>query len=89
MPRATNRQASTQKPAGMVSINEAAQRVGCSYETMRLRVSKGVFTVVRPLGVGRGKQAYLFDDEVEAFTKGQEPAVQELRRLREKATRKR
>lgn len=75
-------------PLGTVSINDAASRIGCGYETVRIYVRTGLLTAVRPLGKGPGKPTFIPADEVEAFVQGQAEAVRELRRSKSKRGRK-
>jgi excisionase family DNA binding protein len=73
------------RPAGSLTYREAAALLGCHYETIRDWVAAGTFTDLRPLGKGRGRQGFLPKDEIEAYREGGEPAVAELRRLRDRA----
>jgi len=53
----------------------AARRLGMGSSTMQRLCARGVFTVIRPDGKGRGKRAYVFTDEVDAYLTGGEDAV--------------
>lgn len=66
-------------PPGTVSIQEAADQIGCHCATVRAMVLRGVFSVIRPLGTGHGRRVYIPSEEVMAFQHGAEDAVRELR----------
>lgn len=57
----------------------AAKLLGLEYQTVRMLIVEGVFTVFWPDGRGRGCKSYLMHDEVEAYAFGGREAVAELR----------
>lgn len=60
-------------------LGDAALMLGLSLDYLRRLVHRGVFTVMRPNGVGSGKRMYLVPDEVEAFAAGGADAVAKLK----------
>lgn len=72
------REAEAVKPL-RVRPRVAAKMLGLEYQTVRMLVVEGVFTVLWPDGRGRGCKSYLLGAEVEAFAFGGREAVVKLR----------
>jgi len=62
-----------------IPLPEAARMLRITPDWLRRLAHDGVFTVVRPSGVGSGKRMYLIPAEVEAFATGGAEAVNALR----------
>lgn len=60
-----------------------------AYETVIRDMADGVFTVLRPSGIGPGKRAYLLMTEVEAFAHEGRAGVERLRAAAAKAAKPR
>jgi hypothetical protein len=61
-------------------LPEAARMLRLTPDYLRRLVNDGVFSVIRPNGVGVGKRMYLLPAEVEAFATGGIGAVAEMRK---------
>jgi hypothetical protein len=63
-----------------ISLANAARLIGEDPSTLRRRVARGVFSVIRPNGKGLGRRTFLRFDEVKVFAEtADEDAVRRLR----------
>lgn len=53
-----------------VRLWDAARLLGLNTRTLQREVSRGVFTPVRPRGVGPGKPCYLLTAEIDLYAAG-------------------
>lgn len=68
-----------------VSLWDAAAMAGLHTRTMQREVSRGLFTAIRPAGVGRGKRCYLLTAELDLYIAGR---LDELADLKAKNSRR-
>jgi hypothetical protein len=67
-----------------LSPRSAAIRLDVHYDTVHELITRGLFTVIAPLGRGQGKRIYVPRDEVDAYALGGEEALKELRYEKQK-----